>query len=70
MIETITNENFLEGLAIGEARGLAVGVNKGKVEGKAEGKAEIARNMKQKGYSVKDIADLTGLSSAEIKQLE
>jgi len=31
--------------------------------------AEIARNMKQKGYSTGDIAEMTGLSSVEIGRL-
>jgi predicted transposase YdaD len=30
---------------------------------------EIARNMKQKGYPVADISELTGLSEAEIERL-
>jgi len=60
-----------EGIAIGEARSEAK-VAEAKVE-VAEAKAkvaEIARNMKRKGYSAKDIADLTGLSSAEIVRLD
>jgi len=55
----------LEGFASGEVRGEA----RGKLEGKAERDLEIARNMKQKGYSVKDIADLTDLSYADIARL-
>ena len=43
--------------------------NKGKAEGKAERDIEIARSMKQRGYSTSDIADLTGLSSVDIESL-
>jgi len=66
MIETIKDSIMLEGIAIGEARG----EERGKIDGKFEGKAEIARNMKRKGYSVKDIADLTGLTFTEIGRLD
>jgi len=69
MIETIKNEIFLEGFASGEVRGEARGEARGKLAGKAERDLEIARNMKQNGYSVKDIADLTDLSYAEIARL-
>jgi predicted transposase/invertase (TIGR01784 family) len=52
------------------AEGIAIGKAEGKVEGKAERDIEIARNMKRKGYSAKDITDLTGLSTAEIERLD
>lgn len=42
----------------------------GKEEGKAEEKQKIARKAKQKGMSLRDIADLTGLSEEEIKTLK
>ena len=38
-------------------------------EGKAKGKFEIAHSMKQKGYDIAAIADLTGLSREEIEHL-
>jgi len=47
--------------------------DEGKAEGKAEGETgkaiEIARNMKKKGLDPTLIAEVAGLSSAEIKQL-
>jgi len=62
-----------EGEAIGEAIGEARGLAKGKAEGKAEGRQEafieIAKNMKAKGKSVDEIADMTGLSAEEIGRL-
>jgi len=42
----------------------------GKAEGKIEGKIEIVRNMKRKGYGIEAIAELTGLSHAEIERLD
>jgi predicted transposase/invertase (TIGR01784 family) len=39
------------------------------MEGKAEGKMETARIMKSKGFSVTDIADITGLTKKEIEKL-
>jgi predicted transposase/invertase (TIGR01784 family) len=41
----------------------------GEIRGKAEGKAEIAKKCKQKGMSLEEIADLTGLTVEEIKDL-
>jgi len=47
--------------------------DEGKAEGLAEGEAKKAREtaatMKQKGYSVADIAELTGLTLTEIERL-
>ncbi len=41
----------------------------GKGEGKIEGRIETATKMKQKGYAVEDISEMTGLSIDEIKKL-
>ena len=43
--------------------------NKGITEGESKGKIEIARNMKQRGYSTSDIAGMTGLSLVDIERL-
>ena len=57
----------------GEAKGRAEGFAEGEVKGRAEGRAETlfdnARKMKSKGFSVKDIAEITGLSSEDIASL-
>ena len=37
--------------------------------GRAEGRAEVALGMLNKGYSISDISDLTGLSTKEINKL-
>lgn len=39
-------------------------------EGKLEGKLEVVRQALKKGWSIKDISDLTGLSENEIKALK
>ncbi len=47
---------------------------KGKKEGKKEGMAlatlNIAENLLQKKYAIKEIIDVTGLSEEEIKKLQ
>jgi len=43
--------------------------NRGETKGRVEEKIDIARNMKEKGYSVSDIIDLTGLSSEAVERL-
>ena len=39
-------------------------------EGRAEGKVEIVLHMLNRGMSVTEVADLTGLSKAEIEHLQ
>ena len=40
--------------------------DEGKMEGKVEERFIVARKLKQKGFSVKDISEITGLSATEI----
>ena len=49
--------------------GMEKGMEKGRAEGRAEGVLATARKMKTKGFSLEDIADVTGLSSEEINTL-
>jgi predicted transposase/invertase (TIGR01784 family) len=57
-----------------EARGKAEGIAEGKVKGKVEGEynkaIEIAKKLLSKDNSVTDVADLTGLSIAEVQKLK
>jgi len=54
--------------------GRTEGRTEGRAEGLAEGKAKKAQEtaiaMKQKGYSIADIAELTGLTLTEIERLD
>ena len=50
-------------------KGMARGIEKGMEKGRAEGKIETARTMKSKGFSIADIADITGLPKKEIEKL-
>jgi len=52
-----------------QASELAEARDSGRDEGRDERNIEIARNMKLKGYSTNDIAELTGLSLVEIERL-
>ena len=72
---------YLEGEAKGRAEGEAKGRAEGRVEGRAEGRAEglaegraeekrdTARKMKQKGLPADLIAEMTGLSLADIEEI-
>ena len=60
-IEQGRSEGFAEGEKIGEERG--------RTEGEASKALEMAKAMKNKGYSTDEISELTGLSSDEIKKL-
>ena len=52
-----------------EAKGIAKGRAEGRAEGIDETNRENARRMKAKGYSVADIADVTGLATEIIESL-
>ena len=52
-----------------EEKGLRKGLAQGRAEGRAEGKLEVARNMKQAGMPVEQIALFTGLPAEEINEL-
>ncbi len=53
----------------GFAEGKAEGREEGREEGRAEANRETARKMLARGTSVADIAEFTGLSEADIKEL-
>jgi len=58
-----------KGEARGEARGVAIGKEEGVAIGEARGKEEIARNMLNCGFSVEQIASLSGLDVEKINNL-
>ena len=62
-------EGHLEGLAEGRAEGLAEGRAEGLEEGLLKGKLQSAQKMKEKGFPITDIAEITGLSTEEIERL-
>ena len=74
-------EGFAKGFAKGREEGLAKareeareeGLAKGREEGLAKGREEvsldIARKMKAKGFSLEEIAELTGCPVSEIEKL-
>jgi len=59
--------------ARGEKRGMEQGMEQGMERGMEQGMEKKAREdalrMKEKGYALKDIADITGLTEEEIKKL-
>ena len=63
--ETATNKARTEGLE----KGLAEGRAKGLEEGRAEEKMKIAKGLKDAGVSIETIAQVTGLSTEEIKDI-
>jgi len=77
MIQSTFYDGKREGLVEGKREGLVEGKREGLVEGKREGlvegkrveKMEIATRLKSKGLSAHDIADITGLSLADIGAL-
>ncbi len=64
-METYYEEGFKEGKVKGEAKGLAKGI----IEGERKNALETAKKMKVKGYSIDEIATITGLSEEEVEHL-
>ena len=62
-----------KGMAEGMEKGMAEGMEKGMAEGMEKGRksqaVETAKLMKEKGYNVADIAELTGLQPEAIEEL-
>ncbi|MBR4752248.1 MAG: hypothetical protein IK077_10855 [Thermoguttaceae bacterium] len=60
-----------EGMARGMARGMAKGMAKGRAEGRAEGiieeKKASAKKLRQKGWTVEEIAEFQGVSPVEVE---
>ena len=61
-------EGRAEGLAEGLAEGMAKGHEKGLAEGREAAILAMARRMKEKGMPLADIAEMTGLSVAELEK--
>ena len=72
-IEKGRKEGRKEGIEIGVTKGLKEGrkegVEIGITKGRKEGVYSVAKAMKEKGLSLLTIAEVTGLSEAEIKAL-
>lgn len=62
-------KGFEQGQAKGFEQGQAKGVEKGRAEGHAEGVISVAKKLKALGMPVHQIAQATGLSVSEIKEL-
>jgi hypothetical protein len=58
------------GIQIGEQRGIQIGEQRGEQKGITVGVQLIAKNMLNKNMDVTHIAELTGLSVAEIERLK
>ena len=56
-------------LDVVENRGRKEGRREGRTEGRAEGKALIMRKMYEKGYMIKEIAQITDESEETIKDI-
>ncbi|MBQ0029439.1 MAG: Rpn family recombination-promoting nuclease/putative transposase [Paludibacteraceae bacterium] len=62
-------EGLKEGEEIGLKKGEEIGLKKGEEKGAHKEKLDNARKMKDKGYPVEDIAEITGLSKDDIEKL-
>ena len=65
----IREQAVAEGKAIGKAIGKAEGKAEGEAEGRLKERLEIARKLKENGFSIADIVRVVGLSAEEIDKL-
>ena len=63
-------KGMAQGLEKGMAEGIAKGIAKGKIEGLVEGRIEIAKTMLLENEPIEKIHKFTGLSAADIKNIE
>ena len=68
-LEQGRTEGLVEGKAIGLKKGRSEGEAIGLEKGAAKKQREIAKNMKNKQLDIAVIAEITGLSTAEIEKL-
>ena len=59
----------LRGEQRGMERGIQQGIQQGIAQGAYEANLAVARNLKQKGFSISEIAAVTGLTEEEISNL-
>ena len=59
----------MEGIMEGQKKGMEMGVLKGREEGLKEGMIANARKMKSYGLALEMIADITGLTIDEVRDL-
>ncbi|WP_395462926.1 Rpn family recombination-promoting nuclease/putative transposase [Wolbachia endosymbiont of Cantharis cryptica] len=73
-LDDATEKGRDEGIQIGQekgrAEGIQIGAEKGREEGEKQAKIAVAKNSLKAGVSIDVIAEITGLSISEIKQLK
>jgi predicted transposase/invertase (TIGR01784 family) len=67
MEETSDRYKMQEEYEKGREKGREGGIEKGREKGRAEERLGNARKMKQKGYSLEDIIEITGLGRKEVE---
>ena len=58
-----------EGIEIGVEKGIGIGMERGREEGREEERREMAKALKNNGASLDLIANVSGLSEEEIRNL-
>jgi predicted transposase/invertase (TIGR01784 family) len=69
LMRKIEEKAIEKGIEQGIEKGIEKGREQGREEGIEKGKAAVAKKMKTKGMSIEEIAELTGLTIAEINEL-
>ncbi len=68
-LEMIKTEQQEIGFAKGKERGIAIGERRGREAGRSEQAEQTARNMLNRGFSVQDTAEISGLSEERVRKL-
>jgi predicted transposase/invertase (TIGR01784 family) len=62
-------ERYYEGICIGEERGIAIGEERGISKGEDKKAREVARKLLQRGSSIEDAAEISGLPIEAVREL-
>jgi len=67
--KSLQHDSFQEGKAEGMEEGIARGMEEGIAKGELQKSLSIAKNLLKMGMTIQQVADATGISEEEIKQI-
>ena len=62
--------DYVSGMSLAEERGMEKGIKQGKKEGMKEGVRKIAKKLLEKGVTISEIQEITGLEIEEILKVK
>ena len=69
-IDDMMSESRQEGICLGVEEGRSLGIAEGRSLGITEGRIEVYRNLRKRGFSKKEAADLAEIPESVLEQEE